>query len=186
MDTETTETGASTETGAGEGGGEQVETIAIPKKEYETLNQTLGSLKREIKDLKKPKEVPAETPQNQPDNNGLLKKAFLRSAGLKPKEIDLALEIAEKWNVEVDKLVDDEDWNMKLEKFRAKEATALAVSGVKGGGGDGSQAKNSAEYWKAKGTPPTPEDVPDSKTRRKIVKEMMDSGNKKGTKFYNE
>ena len=187
MNTETNQNDAPA-TGAGEGGGEsKVETVTIPKTEWETTNQTLGSLKRQVKDLSKPKDEPKETPkETTPDNTGLLKKAFLRSAGLKPTEIDFALETAEKWNMDVDKLVDDEDWSAKLEKFRVKESTALAVSGVKGGGGDGSQAKNSTEYWKAKGTPPTPDEVPDKKIRRKIVKEMMDSGNKKGTSFYNE
>ena len=44
MDTnETTETDVVTGT---DGEGEQAETLTIPKKDYETLNQTLGSLKR--------------------------------------------------------------------------------------------------------------------------------------------
>ena len=50
-------------------GGDTAETISIPKTDYEKMNQTLGSLKRELKDLKKPKEEPQETAKtNQPDN----------------------------------------------------------------------------------------------------------------------
>ena len=153
------------------------------KVEHGTFKRDLKDAQQALEDARNPKETPEKT---NPDSTGLLKKAFLRSAGLKPKEIDFALEKAQKFGMEVDQLVDDDDFIAQLEKFRAKEATALAVTGVRGGVGDGSQAKNSLDYWKAKGTPPTPDEVPDAKTRRKIVKGMMDSGNNKGTKFYNE
>src|SRR3990167_2447240 len=117
MNTETNQNDAPAP-GAGEGGDEpKVETITIPKTEWETTNQTLGSLKRQVKDLSKSKDEPITPKETKLDNTGLLKKAFLRSAGLKPNEIDFALETAEKWNLVVDKLVDDEDWNTKLEKF---------------------------------------------------------------------
>ena len=86
MDTSTTETGAPTETGAGEGESNDAETISIPKKEWETHQQTLGSLKRELKDLKKPKEETKETPQTKTENTGLLQKSYLRTAGISDAE----------------------------------------------------------------------------------------------------
>src|SRR3990167_6650213 len=106
MDTnETTETDVVTGT---DGEGEQAETLTIPKKDYETLNQTLGSLKRELKDLKKTKET-TETPQTKPTDTGLLQKSFLRAAGISDaEEVELALSTAKKWGVEVDTLVDDD------------------------------------------------------------------------------
>lgn len=192
MMTEANQNEAPAESGAGEGQPASDE-IKLSRQEYDDFQKIKvehGTFKRDLKDaqkaLEEAKKPPTTPDKNQPDSTGLLKKAFLRSAGLKPNEIDFALETAEKWNMDVDKLVDDDDWNMKLDKFRVKEANALAIAGVKGGGGDGSQAKNSTEYWKAKGAPPTPDDVPDKKLRRKIVREMMDGASKKGIQFYNE
>lgn len=187
MDTnEKTETEVSTETETGEKEAE-VETISIAKKDYETLNQTLGSLKREIKDLKKPKEEPKETPQknDKSEQSGLLQKSYLRAAGIIAQdEVELALDTAKKWGVEVDALVDDEDFQAKLEKLRTKKSNELATSNIRGGAGN-SQAKNTPEYWIAKGAPPSATDVPDRKTRAKIARAMMANA-KSGKTFYND
>jgi hypothetical protein len=186
MDTETTETGAATETSAGEGEtSTEIETVSVPKKDYDTLNQTLGSLKRELKDLKKAGKETHETPQTKPEDSSLLQKAYLRAAGItSEEEVDLALSTAKKWSMDIDKLVDDEDFTVKLEKLRTAKANAVATSNVRGGNGP-SQAKNTPEYWIAKGTPPSPTDVPDRKIRMKIVRAMMDN-TKNGKKFYND
>src|SRR3990167_2955723 len=105
---ETIETEVVADTNGGEGGSE-VETLSIPKKDYETLNQTLGSLKREIKDLKKSKEEPKETLQTKTEEFGLLQKTFLRAASITAEdEIELARDTAKKWGVDIDKLVDDD------------------------------------------------------------------------------
>jgi hypothetical protein len=59
------------------------DTISVPKSDYEKLNQTLGSLKRELKDLKKSKDEVKETSQTKPDENSLLdriEKFALKSA----------------------------------------------------------------------------------------------------------
>lgn len=177
--------GAQSQEGAGEGSHVESETIAIPKSDYEKLNQTLGSLKRELKDLKKPKEEVKDAPKtNQPDNS-LLEKAYLRSAGINDAdEVKLALDTAKKWGVSIDALVDDDDFKIKLEKVRTQKSNELATSGVKGGAGT-SQAKNTPEYWIAKGAPPTATDVPDRKARVKIAKAFM--ANAKNSKtFYND
>src|SRR3990167_9399515 len=153
------------------------------------MNQTLGSLKREIKDLKKVKDDTKDTPtkETKTDDSALLKKAFLRAAGLADsEEQELAISLSQKWGVEVDKLVDDEDFKVKLERHRTAKANVVAASGIPRGGGSTSEAKNSDDYWKAKGTPPTPADVPDSKTRRKIIRELVSCSESKGIKFYNE
>src|SRR3990167_5678073 len=147
MDTEKTKTDIVTETNEGEG---EVETISIPKTEWEKHNQTLCSLKRELKDLKKAKEETKETPitNTKPDENPL---------------------------------------EQKLENQQTARANVEATSGVKGSGTGTSQAKNTPEYWQAKGVPPTPADVPDGKTRRAIVRSMLTAAKKgTGSKFYNE
>lgn len=164
----------------------EVETISISKAEFEKLNQTLGSLKRENKDLKKPKEELKETPKSNPQpDNGLLEKAFLRTAGISAQEeVELALNTAKKWGVSVDVLVDDEDFKIKLDKLRTQKSNELATSNIRGSAGQQS-TKATPEYWIAKGVPPTPTDVPDRKTRAKIVRAMME-GKTGGKKFYND
>jgi len=197
MDTEQTTEGGAVDTQSNGGEGEsQVETVSVPKADYDKLNQTLGSLKRELKDLRKTKEEPKETPTtNQPADNALLKqledlkqrteKQSLRQAGITdPEDVELARTTAKKWNVDIDEVLNDEDFKVKLERQQTARANVQATSGVKGGAG-GSQAKNTTAYWQAKGTPPTPADVPDRKTRQKIVRDMMQASKQTG-RFYNE
>lgn len=166
----------------------QVETVSVSKAEYDKLNQTLGSLKRELKDVKKSKDEPiTETPKSnsKPDESNLLQKAYLRSAGITSQdEVELALSTAKKWDVSVDSLVDDEDFKAKLEKLRTQKSNEVATSGIKGGAGK-SQAKDSPEYWIAKGVPPSSTDVPDRKTRVKIARAMMADAKNSKT-FYND
>lgn len=163
-----------------------VDTIAVPKSDYEKLNQTLGSLKRELKDLKKSKNETEEIKaDSKPSENNLIEKAFLRSAQITHSEdVELALATAKKWGVSVDALVDDADFQVKLEKSRTSRANVTATSGVKGSGST-SNAKNTPEYWQGKGTPPTPDDVPDRSARMKIINAMMSNSKTGGRKFYN-
>ena len=186
MDTnETTETEVVADTNGGEGE-TNVDTVSIPKSDYEKLNQTLGSLKRELKDLKKPKEETKETPQTKPEGNGLIQKTFLRAAGITDaEEVELALSTAKKWGVEIDQIVDDEDFKAKLEKHRTNKANAEATSNVRGSA-SATSTKNTPEYWIAKRTPPTPTDVADRKTRASIIKKMMENAETGGKKYYNE
>lgn len=117
--------------------------------------------------------------------DALSQKAFLRSAGISDAdEVDLAIQTAKKWGMGIDEVVDDEDFVAKLDKLRTKKANTAATSEVKGGAGE-SSAKNTPEYWIAKGTPPNASDVPDRKVRAAIVRKMMDN-KKSGSKFYNE
>lgn len=149
-----------------------------------------GIAKRLKTKLEKSKESPKEEKtqvkkeETKPDNT-LLEKAFLRSAGITDKEeVALALDTAEKWGLSVDALVDDEDFQTKLDKFRTKKANLEATSGIKGDK-SGSSAKEDPEYWKAKGVPPTPEQVPNKKARVKIAKALMADAKNTG-KFYND
>lgn len=140
---------------------------------------------KESKDEKTEKKSETKT-KGEPDND-LLNKTFLRAAGIKDEdEVELALKTAEKWNVTVDKLVDDEDFKVKLEKLRDTKATADATSNVKGSGGKSTDAKNTPEYWISKGTPPSKEDIPDSKVRRKISRAFFEANKPSGKlEFYN-
>lgn len=175
------------DTGEGESENES-DFVKVSKEEYEKLNQTLGSLKRENKDLKKPKDTTQDTSksnQNEPKDNSLLQKSYLRSAGIiDSEEVQLALDTAKKWGVEVDSLVDDEDWKLKLEKVRTSKANVAATTKVRGGNGNAG-AKASADTYIQRGTPPTAAEVPNRKERVAIVKKMI-ADSKDGSKFYNE
>lgn len=186
MNTEENNQASSAETSTNEQESSSEEIVKLSKADYDTMNRTLGSLKRELKDLKKPKEETREE-GSKTDNSSveLLQKAFLRSAQITDRdEVDLALSTAKKWGVSIDELVDDEDFKTKLDKLRTQKANELATSGVRGDGSS-SNAKNSPDYWVAKGVPPTAQDVPDRKTRAKIARAMMDSA-KSSKKFYND
>lgn len=195
MDTEENKQEGQTtpEEGQGEGGeGQQEEVVTLKKGDYDKLNQTLGSLKREIKDLKKSKEEPQEkTPEKtEPDNSKVQERVdrlALKAAGVThPDDIELAQKTAKKWGVDIDELLDDADFKVKLERQQADRANVEATSDVKGSGNKPGNAKNTTEYWEKKGVPPTPADVPDGPTRRKIIKELRkqaDGGGK--MPFYN-
>jgi len=179
------------DTANNEGEGEvETDTISIPKKDYETLNQTLGSLKRELKDLRKAKDDTKETPQQttKPDDNRLverLERMTLRQANIThPDDVDLAKNVAKKWGMDLEEVIGDEDFKAKLERQQTTRDNLAATSNVKGGAGQ-SQAKNTPEYWIAKGVPPTRNEVPDRKTRATIVRAMM-SATRSGKKFYND
>lgn len=167
------------------------DTISLSKAEYEKLNQDLGSLKRELKDLRKSKTQEVETKvvkEDKSDTSPLLEKLermALRQAGITdPEDMDLARSTAKKWGVDIDEVLMDEDFKLKLERQQTKRENTLATSKIRGGTGT-SQAKNTPEYWVAKGVPPTPTDVPDRATRAKIINSLL--GNAKvGKKFYNE
>jgi len=124
---------------------------------------------------------------SKPDEDNLLQKTYLRAAQISDsEEIDLAIETANKWGMPIDKLVDDPDFKSKLQKFRDEKATEKATTDVKGNRGSGTTgAKNTAEYWISKGTPPTPADVPDRKTRADIIRKFL-SSQKSSKTFYSD
>lgn len=193
METDTTtETDAVTETNEGEGG-TQTDTLTIPKADYEKLNQTLGSLKREIKDLKKVQETSKETPEkNQKPDDALLQRmeriAFKQHSVSHDDDIELTRKTAKKWNMDIEDVLEDEDFQVKLGKQQTARANVEATSGVKGSAGQTS-SKAKAEHWIGKNTPPTDEDVIANKIPRgelgKIARHfMVNKGS--GKKFYND
>ncbi len=155
----------------------------------EKLNHHLGIVNRlktklGVKEESEGKTENKSGKKESPDD--LAQKAYLRSAQIvEPDEVELALSTAAKWGISIDKLVDDEDFKVKLEKIRTQKANELATSNIKGGKSGTSQAKLTAEYWIAKNQAPTAADVPDRKTRVKIVRAMMAS-TKSSKKFYND
>lgn len=161
--------------------------VKLSKAEYEELvgyKATVGSLKRDMKDLKKSLDTKTETPEVKADEFGLLQKTFLVSSGIKDAdEIELAKEIQKKTGVEWDKLVEDDYFQSRLTKLRNTKENANATD-VTGGSGGG--VTKSADFFIAKGVPPTAKDIPDRKARVAIINQMMDAEKNGGGKFYNE
>lgn len=194
MSTETNQDGAAADTKSGGEGTPTPATIPVSKEEYDLLKKVEaehGSLKRDFKDLKKSVEerekAGTPTKETKPEDSDLLKKAFLRTAGITTeKEVELALSTAQKWGVPIDVLVEDDDFKAKLDKHRAQESNLAAAAGVKAGSPGQGQAKLEPSYWVAKGVPPTPTDVPDRKTRQKIVREYLKTHKGGGKTFYND
>ena len=115
-----------------------------------------------------------------------LERMALRQAGLThPDDVELARATAKKWNVDIDEVLEDEDFKVKLERQQTTRDNAVATSNIKGGAGT-SQAKFSPEYWLAKGVPPSASDVPDRKTRAKIVRSFIAKAGTNGKTFYND
>jgi ribonuclease BN (tRNA processing enzyme) len=165
-----------------------------PKKEYSTEQKLARVERMREKYLKElgldkvdsKKSEKTEQKASKSDDNGLLQKAFLRTAGITDAdEVEEALRTAKKWGVEVDQLVDDEDWKNKLDKIRTTKANTIATSNVKGGP-NSSSAKNDSSYWISKGVPPTAADITDGATRRKIIREFVSASKNGGKKFYND
>jgi len=156
------------------------------KQLFERAKKAEGFEKQEDGSWVKIEKAPAKPKKEEkPDEFGLVEKTFLRVAGVTEEdEIELAKDIQKKTGLDWDKLVDDDYFKNKLEGLRTKKANELATSGVKGGAGS-SEAKNSPEYWLAKGNPPTIEQVPDRKVRATIARAFMAS-TKSGKKFYND
>lgn len=170
-----------------EGEGQEAEVVTLSKADYAKLNESIGSMKRELKDARKAKET-TETPtkETKTEEFGLLHKSFLRAAGITDsEEVELARLTAKKWGVGIDEVVDDEDFKVKLDKHRTNKSNALATSNIKGGVGTQS-AKNTPAYWIAKGTPPSREDVPDKTTRWAINAAIRKGASGSGAKFYND
>jgi len=168
--------------------------IKLSKAEYDELVNSkalVGSLKRELKDLKKPKESAEETPKQTDNSDELsalqkrLDKQALKAANITHEDdIELARKTAQKWGMDVDEVVEDEDFQAKLKKQQASRANIDATSNVKGDKGK-IGAKDTSAYWIAQGNPPTRDQVPDRKVRAKIIREMMAS-EKSSKQFYND
>lgn len=182
------------DTGEGEGSETEAESVVrLRREEYDKLQRDLGSAKRELKDLKKPKEESKETPiPNQKPDEALLQKverlALKQHNITHADDVELARSIAKRTGKEIDEVLEDDYFKFQLEKQQTSRANVEATSEVRGdGSGSSSKAKETTEYWQKQGTPPTPADVPDRKTRQRIISEMiLNTRNNKTLSFYNE
>ena len=168
-----------------------VEKAIKARERNKMLRENFKKLETELEGYRKPKPEAKPQDKNEPKPDEALLQRMERIA-FKQHEVsheddrELARRTAKKWNMEIEDVLEDEDFQTKLKKQQDSRANVEATSKVKGGAG-GSSAKNTPEYWLAQGRPPTPEEVPDNATRRKITgamwKKEHGGGNKK---FYND
>ena len=141
-------------------------------------------IKPEPKDKKKPEKKTDKT-----DDSELLQrldKMSLRSSKITDEdEVELANNFKKRTGLEMDEVIDDDIFIDRLEKLREEKANKVATSNIKGGAGE-SKVKDSPEYWEAKGTRPTREDIPDRKTRVKIIRALMKNAKTGGKQFHND
>ena len=167
------------------------------KKIFDTNKQLFARAKKaegfELKDGKwikpEPKIDKKPEPKKSDEDFGLLELTFLKGEDIKSEDeiefVKKELKEAGLTNDQLPKLFANKYFKSQLDEFKTEKANVKAVAGIKGGRGGESEAKNTPEYWIAKGVPPTPEQVPDRQTRVKIARAMMNN-EKSGKKFYNE
>lgn len=187
------ETSTESENGTGEGEG-QSDTITISKSDYDKLNRDYGSLKRELKDLKKPKDEPKETPQQTKPDEVLLQRmeklAFKQHSISHEDDVELARKTAQKWGMQIEDVLEDDDFQLKLKKQQDSRANIEAVSGVsKGDGSSKTGGKSKADFWINSNTPPSDDDVANHKIPKSELARIMNHfiKNKGSNKvFYND
>jgi hypothetical protein len=179
MDTETTEGEViDTTNDTGEGSYEsEIETISIPKSEWEKTNQTLGSLKREIKDLKKPKDESRETPKSNQQTTGQLDETALDYLDLKgvsdPDEISIIEKVIAKTGQTVREALKDDYVQSKLDSIRQEKAVKNATpSSTKRGGNQQGDIASALAKFEQTG------ELPDDFTlRTAVVNAKVESSN---------
>ena len=176
--------------------GEGSEVVTLKKDEYSKLNETIGSLKRELKDLKKVN----ETPKNQPEKSDDVVMKRLENMALKMSGVtaDDEVEFFEKWkkdngyeNADVETVLSKRGFQTEMADFRTTKQNAIATD-VKGGEKGGGSGERDADYWLSRATKNSkgelvfPDDLPnDYKLRAAIIGKMGDS-TKSNAQFYNQ
>lgn len=173
---------------------EQLDKAIEESKELESKNRQLFERAKKAEGFEKDsegnwiktveKEKPKASEKKQEEEFGLLHRTFLASAGVTTEEeVELAREIQKETGKSWEKLINDDYFKFQLEKFRDKKSVEVATSPQ--GGKAPTDAKLSTEFWKQKGRPPRPDEVPDRKQRTKIARELMKQETS-GGKFYND
>lgn len=185
------ESGNETETVAEE---EASNAITIPKEDYDRLNQTLGSLKREIKDLKGLKAEEKSSSKSEPKLDEKLMerldKLALRAAGI--TEAD-EVELFNKWkgdtNRDSENIIENSTFRKELDELRTSRKNIQATSDIKGETGQ-SSAKEDPNYWVARATKDEkgkllfPEEMP-REMYSKVLELVVPSKKETKMKFYN-
>lgn len=185
----TTVSTESTEEKGTEGVEDSSNDLAELKELIQNQQSDIASLKRSLK--KATKETRSDTPtKNQTSDDSDLSqkvdKMALRIAGITEKdEVDLFNRLKEETGKTADELLETKYFQAELQDLRDQRSNADAATNVSGDKTKAS-AKDSVDYWLAKGEPPTPDQLPDRKKRAEIIRAFMKKGSSNGKTFYND
>lgn len=150
---------------------EETDVITIPKSEWNKTQQTLGSLKREIKTYKKSTETSKETP-----NTGELAESQLEFLELKgvtdQDEIDIIAKFVAKTGQPVRQALRDDYVQSKLAALKADKAVKNATPGATKRGGN-QQTDVAAAIARFEQTGELPEDY---ETRTEVINSVSNKG----------
>lgn len=119
-----------------------------------------GQLKRTLTKLEKLKVEPA----SKKEGLDYAEKAYLKSSGINQDEFNLVLEASQNTGKSIDDVLGSKWFQALLGEHRESKAVANAIP--EGSGRSSSSARDSVEYWVAKGELPPPSEVD---LRRKVV-----------------
>lgn len=172
------------------------EEVKETKEETPNLEDENSRLKRELKqtrkkldDASKPKEETPKSSKKSDGEFGLLELTYLKGEDIKGEDeiefVKKELKEAGLNNDNLPKLFANKYFQAQLKEFKTEIANTKATSDVKGGGGE-SNAKGTAEFYIARGTPASKEDMPDNKARRKVNVAFVAAQKGGGKTFYND
>jgi hypothetical protein len=170
-----------TDTNNNEGGSEDANFVKVPKEEYDKTISTLGSLKRELKDLKKPVEKSKESETTNSNSNDLGEKAYLAVNGIKSAdEVAFFKKMKQETGKDAEALLDSTYFQSEFKSFKELKVSSDAMPGSSKRSNN-SQV-DSVDYWLAKGELPPVSEV---QLRRDVVNARMKKETSKGV-FYNQ
>ena len=124
----------------------QDDKVILTKEEYTKLNETLGSLKREVKDLKKPKETPKEVQQPSEPDYGELAITRLEVRGFtNPDDQKTIIDEAKRLKLNAAEVAEMPHIKAKLEAAQKQRA---AQDGMPNGSGrKGGNTRSDVEFY---------------------------------------
>ena len=142
------------------------------------------ALKKELEEAKKAKESKDKPQEKESAELDWGQKAFLKASGLTTaEEMKLAHTFGKRNELDLDAVLEDDDFKAKLERHRTTKANELAAEGKSGRGGAGAGGQRSVEYWLAKGEHPPKE------LGKELAEKYVEARRSKGKStamFYND
>lgn len=152
---------------------EEEETITVPKSEWEKTQRTLGSLKRQTKELRKSSDTKPEPSTANELNDAQLN--YLDVKGVyEAEDIKIVETFVQKTGKTVREALRDDYVTSKLQSNKtAREVQEAMPSGSKRGGNQANDLASALAKYEATGTLPT-----DFTTRSAVINAFVDKGHR--------
>lgn len=160
---------------------------ALIQSQNESIKALEGRLNRQSKkEVRKDSDTPQKINKESDRLEEQLKALQLQVAGITDEdEVSLVERLYEETQMPLEKLLTSKYFKLELEEVRTQKQNAVATSNIKGDKGSKSNARNTADYWIAKGEVPTA-DQADRKLRAQVIRAFVNQNKTGGKKFYNE